>query len=84
VIPIQRSRLGISHTHPVRDVETKMERHAHQGQHRGTLTRTEKQQQRHGRGVVEGARCSMLRRVRLVIEAHGGDRIQASVAHQEP
>jgi hypothetical protein len=34
--------------------------------------------------MVEGARCRMLRRVRLVIEAHSGDRVQTSVARQEP
>lgn len=34
--------------------------------------------------MVEGARGSMLRRVRVVIEAHSGDRVQASVARQEP
>ena len=34
--------------------------------------------------MVERARCSMLRRVRVVIQADSGDRVQASVARQEP
>jgi hypothetical protein len=66
------------------EVETYVECDAHQGQHGHTLPPAHKQHQRQGRRMVQGARCSMLRRVRLVIEAHGGDRVQASAARQEP
>jgi hypothetical protein len=83
-IPSQRGRLGLRRARPVIDVETYVECDAHQGRHGGTLAPAHKHHQRQGRRMVEGARCSMLRRVRLVIEAHSGDRVHAPVARQEP
>jgi len=83
-IPIQRGRLGLRRARPVIDVETHVECNAHQGQHRGTPPPARKHHQREGRRMVEGARGSMLRRVRVVIEADSRDRVQASVARQEP
>lgn len=72
------------HAHQMKDVHTDVKCHAQRQERRQSPAEAEDQQAEEQDWVVEQPRARVLRRVRPIEVAHGGDGIQAALAEAEP